>query len=240
MVMTGTVYLVGAGPGDPGLFTLKGKTLLELADVVLYDALVSPPILAMINPQAERIFVGKYRGWHSLPQAKITELLISKARQYATVVRLKAGDPFIFGRGGEELSGLRQAGVPVEVVPGISAGLAMGFPLTHRQVSSSVTLVTGHEAVGKTQDAVNWTALAQAADTLVIYMGMHRLAQITAALLAGGRPADTPVCVVQWGTWPQERRVYGTLATIEAGVSQAGLTAPALIVIGQVATAAWL
>ncbi|MEN9217246.1 MAG: uroporphyrinogen-III C-methyltransferase [Gloeomargarita sp. HHBFW_bins_162] len=234
--MTGTVYLVGAGPGDPGLLTLKGKTLLELADVVVYDALVSPPILALINPQAEQIFVGKYRGWHSLPQAKITELLIAKAQEYPTVVRLKAGDPFIFGRGGEEVQGLRQAGVPVEVVPGISAGLAMGFPLTHRQVSSSVTLVTGHEAVEKTQESVNWSALAQGADTLVIYMGMHRLAQITAALRAGGRRAETPVCVVQWGTWPQERRVYGTLATINDLVTQAGVTAPAIIVVGEVVT----
>ncbi len=233
--MTGTVYLVGAGPGDPGLLTLKGKTLLELADVVIYDALVSPPILSMINPQAERIFVGKYRGWHSLPQAEITALLVAKAQEYQTVVRLKAGDPFIFGRGGEEVAGLRQAGIPVQVVPGISAGLAVGLPLTQRQVSSSVVLVTGHEAVGKSRPAVNWHRLAQAADTLVIYMGMHHLAQITAALMAGGRSATTPVCVVQWGTWPQERRVYGTLATIAQVVTAAGLSAPAIVVVGEVA-----
>lgn len=232
--MTGTVYLVGAGPGDPGLLTLKGKTLLELAEVVIYDALVSPPILAMINPQAERIFVGKYRGWHSLPQDQITALLVTKAHQYQTVVRLKAGDPFIFGRGGEEVAGLRQAGVAVEVVPGISAGLAMGFPLTQRQVSSSVVLVTGHEAGEKSQETVNWSALAQSADTLVIYMGMHRLAEIMAALVQGGRRSDTPVCVVQWGTWPQERRLYGTLATVNDLVAQAGLTAPALVVVGEV------
>jgi uroporphyrin-III C-methyltransferase len=222
--MTGTVYLVGAGPGDPGLLTLKGKTLLELAEVVIFDALVSPPILAMINPQAERIFVGKYRGWHSLPQAQITALLVSKAQQYQTVVRLKAGDPFIFGRGGEEVAGLRQAGIPVEVVPGISAGLALGFPLTHRQVSSSVVLVTGHEAVEKSQSA----------DTLVIYMGMYRLPQITAALMRGGRAGETPVCVVQWGTWPQERRLYATLGTVNDLVAQAGFTAPALVVVGEV------
>ncbi|WP_448381143.1 uroporphyrinogen-III C-methyltransferase [Gloeomargarita sp.] len=232
--MTGTVYLVGAGPGDPGLLTLKGKTLLELADVVLYDALVSPAILAMINPQAERIFVGKYRGWHSWPQAEITALLVAKAQEYQTVVRLKAGDPFIFGRGGEELAGLRQAGIPVQVVPGISAGLAVGLPLTHRLVSSSVVLVTGHEAVDKSRPAVDWHRLAQAADTLVIYMGMHRLAQIAAALMAGGRAPTTPVCVVQWGTWPQERRVYGMLATISDQVVAAGVTAPAIIVVGEV------
>ena len=232
--MTGTVYLVGAGPGDPGLLTLKGKTLLELAEVVIYDALVSPPILAMINPQAERIFVGKYRGWHSLPQAQITALLVSKAQQYQTVVRLKAGDPFIFGRGGEEVAGLRQAGIPVEVVPGISAGLALGFPLTHRQVSSSVVLVTGHEAVEKSQDSVHWEGLAQSADTLVIYMGMHRLPQITAALMRGGRAGETPVCVVQWGTWSQERRLYATLGTVNDLVAQAGFTVPALVVVGEV------
>ncbi|APB32716.1 uroporphyrin-III C-methyltransferase [Gloeomargarita lithophora Alchichica-D10] len=232
--MTGTVYLVGAGPGDPGLLTLKGKMLLELAEVVIYDALVSPPILAMINPQAERVFVGKYRGWHSLPQAQITELLVTKAREYQTVVRLKAGDPFIFGRGGEEEAGLQEAGIAVQVVPGISAGLAVGFPLTHRQVSSSVVLVTGHEAVEKSEASVNWAALAQGADTLVIYMGMHRLAQITAALMRGGRAGETPVCVVQWGTWPQERRLFGTLATIHDLVTQAGFTAPAMVVVGEV------
>ncbi|MCS7225922.1 MAG: uroporphyrinogen-III C-methyltransferase [Gloeomargarita sp. SKYB31] len=233
--MTGTVYLVGAGPGDPGLLTLKGKTLLELAEVVIYDALVSPPILAMVNPQAERIFVGKYRGWHALPQAKINELLIAKAQEYTTVVRLKAGDPFIFGRGGEEVAALHQAGIPVEVVPGISAGLALGLPLTHRQYSSSVALVTGHEAIEKTRPAVNWTALAQGADTLVIYMGMHHLAEIAQTLMAAGRPATTPVQVVQWGTWPQERRVQGTLATIADVVTQAGVGAPAIIVVGEVA-----
>ncbi len=232
--MTGTVYLVGAGPGDPGLLTLKGKTLLELAGVVIYDALVSPPILAMINPQAERIFVGKYRGWHSLPQAEITALLIAKAQEYETVVRLKAGDPFIFGRGGEEVSGLRRAGIAVAVVPGISAGLAMGFPLTQRQVSSSVVLVTGHEAGEKSQDSVDWLRLAQGTDTLVIYMGMHRLAEITGAMMAGGRRGETPVCVVQWGTWPQERRLYATLATVNDLVAQAGFTAPAMVVVGEV------
>ncbi|MEN9206745.1 MAG: uroporphyrinogen-III C-methyltransferase [Gloeomargarita sp. GMQP_bins_120] len=235
--MTGRVYLVGAGPGDPGLLTLKGKTLLELADVVIYDALVSPPILAMINPRAERIFVGKYRGWHSWSQGEINRLLMTKAQQYERVVRLKAGDPFIFGRGGEEVAALHQAGIPVEVVPGITAGLALGLPLTHRQYSSSVALVTGHEAVDKTRPPVNWTALAQGADTLVIYMGMHHLGEIVQELMAAGRDGQTPVQVVQWGTWPQERRVRGTLATIGEVVAQAGVGAPAVIVVGEAAAA---
>lgn len=160
----GKVYLVGAGPGDPGLMTLKGKTLLECADVVIYDALVSPQILAMINPQAEKIDAGKRMGRHSLLQEETTQFLIDKAQTEAIVVRLKGGDPFVFGRGGEEMEDLVRAGVSVEVVPGITSGIAApayaGIPLTHRAHSSSVTFVTGHESAGKYRTAVNWQAIA--------------------------------------------------------------------------------
>ncbi|MGL4622788.1 MAG: uroporphyrinogen-III C-methyltransferase, partial [Chroococcidiopsis sp.] len=175
----GKVYLVGAGPGDPGLFTLKGKALLECADVVVYDALVSPAILGMINPLAEKINAGKRRGKHSLVQEDTTQLLIEKARDNAVVVRLKGGDPFIFGRGGEEMEDLVAAGVSVEVVPGITSGIAApayaGIPLTHRDYSSSVTFVTGHEAAGKYRPKVNWAAVAQGSETIAIYMGVHNL-----------------------------------------------------------------
>lgn len=166
----GKVYLVGAGPGDPGLMTVKGKGILECADVVIYDALVSPAILAMINPQAEQINAGKRMGRHSLLQDETTQLLIEQAQNHAVVVRLKGGDPFIFGRGGEEMADLIAAGVPVEVVPGITSGIAApayaGIPLTHRLYSSSVTFVTGHESAGKYRPKVNWQAIAHGSETL--------------------------------------------------------------------------
>jgi len=171
----GKVYLVGAGPGDAGLMTLKGKSLLETCDVVLYDALVSDEILAMINPIAEKIHAGKRRGNHSLLQEETTQLLIEKAQTHAIVVRLKGGDPFIFGRGGEELADLRSAGIAVEVVPGITSGIAApayaGIPLTHRDFSSSVIFVTGHESAGKYRPQINWTAIAQAAAELIGCLG---------------------------------------------------------------------
>jgi uroporphyrin-III C-methyltransferase len=172
----GKVYLVGAGPGDPGLFTLKGKGLLECADVVVYDALVSEAILQMINPQAEKLDAGKRRGRHSLSQAEITQLLITKAQNNAVVVRLKGGDPFVFGRGGEEMADLVSAGIAVEVVPGVTSGIAApayaGIPLTHRDYSSSVTFVTGHEGAGKYRPIVKWSAIAHGSETIVVYMGI--------------------------------------------------------------------
>lgn len=236
--VVGKVYLVGAGPGDPGLFTLKGKTLLEHADVVVYDALVSPDILAMCNPRAERINAGKRRGRHSMLQPDTTQLLIDKARTHAVVVRLKGGDPFVFGRGGEEMEDLRQAQIPVEVVPGITAGVAApayaGIPLTHRGYSSSVTFVTGHEAAGKYRPQVNWRAIAQGSETIVVYMGIHNLAHITAELQAGGLAADTPVALVRWGTCPNQAELVGTLATIAQQVEATGFAAPAIAVIGAI------
>ncbi len=238
MTHTGKVYLVGAGPGDPGLMTLKGKALLECADVVVYDALVSPLILAMINPQAEQINAGKRKGMHSLFQEEISQLLIEKAKTAAIVVRLKGGDPFIFGRGGEEMEELVQAGIAVEVVPGITSGIAApayaGIPLTHRHYSSSVTFVTGHEGAGKYRPAVNWQAIAHGSETIVIYMGMHNLATITDQLQQAGLPTNTPVALVRWGTRPEQEELIGTLATIMQQVEDTGFRAPAIAVIGSV------
>jgi uroporphyrin-III C-methyltransferase len=234
----GTVYLVGAGPGDPGLFTLKGKALLEQADVVVYDALVSAPILAMVNPRAQLLSAGKRRGYHSLKQPDITDLLIEQAQRHGTVVRLKGGDPFVFGRGGEEMEGLVQAGIPVEVVPGITAGVAVpayaGIPVTHRGYSSSVTFVTGHEAAGKYRPEVNWAALAQASETIVIYMGVHNLHNIVAALGKAGLRPDTPIALIRWGTRPEQEELVGSLANILAEMEGTGFAAPAIAVVGNV------
>jgi uroporphyrin-III C-methyltransferase len=234
----GKVYLVGAGPGDPGLMTLKGKTLLECADVVVYDALVSPAILAMINPHAELIDAGKRSGRHSRLQYETTGLLIKKAQTVAIVVRLKGGDPFIFGRGGEEMEDLIAAGVPVEIIPGITSGIAApayaGIPLTHRDYSSSVTFVTGHEAAGKYRPQVNWQAIAHGSETIVIYMGIHNLTCIVDQLVQAGKPADTPIALVRWGTRPEQQELIGCLRTIVAQVEASQFEAPAIAVIGNV------
>jgi uroporphyrin-III C-methyltransferase len=234
----GKVYLLGAGPGDPGLMTLKGKTLLEHADVVVYDALVSPAILAMIGQQAEKIDAGKRRGRHSKLQAETTQLLIAKAKTHAVVVRLKGGDPFVFGRGGEEMEDLIAAGVSVEVIPGITAGIAApayaGIPITHRDYSSSVTFVTGHEAAGKYRPTINWQAIAQGSETIVIYMGLHNLSHIVAQLQAGGLSPQTPIALVRWGTRPDHEELLGTLATIVRQVEESDFEAPAIAVIGSV------
>jgi uroporphyrin-III C-methyltransferase len=234
----GKVYLVGAGPGDPGLLTLKGKTLLEHADVVIYDALVSQPILDMIHPGAERINAGKRRGRHSMVQEDTTQLLIDKAREHAVVVRLKGGDPFVFGRGGEEMEDLIRAGIPVEVVPGITSGIAApayaGIPLTHRSYSSSVTFVTGHESAGKYRPVVNWQAIAQGSETIVIYMGIHNLPHIIEQLHTGGLPLQTPIALVRWGTRPEQEALIGTLKTIIRQIEETGFEAPAIAVVGNV------
>lgn len=234
----GKVYLVGAGPGDPGLMTVKGKTLLEHADVVIYDALVSPAILATIGDRAERIDVGKRRGRHSKFQAETTQLLIEKAQTHAVVVRLKGGDPFVFGRGGEEMEALVEAGISVEVVPGITAGIAApayaGIPVTHRDYSSSVTFVTGHEASGKYRPDVNWQAIAQGSETIIIYMGIHNLSNIVPQLEAGGLALDTPVALVRWGTRPEQEELIGTLGTIARQVEETQFEAPAIAIIGKV------
>ena len=234
----GKVYLVGAGPGDAGLMTLKGKALLESCDVVLYDALVSDEILAMINPIAEKIHAGKRRGNHSLLQEETTQLLIEKAKEEAIVVRLKGGDPFIFGRGGEELADLRAAGIDVEVVPGITSGIAApayaGIPLTHRDFSSSVIFVTGHEAAGKYRPQVQWQAIAQSAETIVVYMGLHNLADIVAKLILAGLEASTPVALIRQGTRSEQSELIGCLGNIVELVQECGFAPPAIAVIGNV------
>ena len=234
----GKVYLVGAGPGDPGLFTLKGKGLLEYADVVVYDALVSAAILQMINPQAEKLDAGKRRGRHSLSQDEITQLLINKAQSNAVVVRLKGGDPFVFGRGGEEMADLIKAGIVVEVVPGVTSGIAApayaGIPLTHRDYSSSVTFVTGHEGAGKYRPIVQWSAIAHGSETIVVYMGIHNLPYIIEQLQLAGLSVDTPIALVRWGTRIEQEELIGTLATIVKQVEISQFSAPAIAVIGEV------
>lgn len=234
----GKVYLVGSGPGDPGLFTLKGKGLLECADVVIHDALVSTPILAMINPRAEVINAGKRRGRHSMLQPDITRLLVDKVHHHAVVVRLKGGDPFVFGRGGEEMADLVAAGIPVEVVPGITAGVAApayaGIPVTHRGYSSSVSFVTGHEAAGKYRPQVNWRALAQGSETIVVYMGVHNLKHITVELMVAGLSPQTPIALVRWGTHPCQDTLVASLETVVNQVESQRFEAPAVAIIGQV------
>ena len=234
----GKVYLVGAGPGDPGLLTMKAHQLLSQAHVVVYDALVSPEILALVAPTAEKIDAGKRMGRHSLLQSDTTQLLIQKAQQAEIVVRLKGGDPFIFGRGGEEMADLMAAGVSVEVVPGVTAGIAApayaNIPLTHRDYSSSVIFVTGHESTGKYRPAVNWTAIAQAAETIVIYMGIHNLSYIVNKLRESGLPAELPIALIRWGTTAQQSELIGTISSIEQQVQSTQFTAPAVIVVGSI------
>lgn len=232
------MYLVGAGPGDPGLLTIKGKSLLEHADVVVYDALVSPAILAMINPQAEKLDGGKRRGRHTKDQTETTALLIELAQHHGVVVRLKGGDPFVFGRGGEEMADLMAAGIEVEVVPGITAGIAAPayahIPITHREYSSSVTFVTGHEAAGKYRPDINWTAIAQGSETIVIYMGVHNLPNIISHLINAGLASETPIALIRWGTRPEQTELVGTLATIGQQIIDSQFEAPAIAVVGEV------
>ncbi|MDX1976035.1 MAG: uroporphyrinogen-III C-methyltransferase [Pseudanabaenaceae cyanobacterium bins.68] len=234
----GKVYLVGAGPGDPGLLTLKAKVLLEHCDVVIHDALVSAEILGMINPQAEKIHVGKRRGHHSLLQTETTALMIAKAHQVPVVVRLKGGDPFMFGRGGEEMQELMAAGIPVEVVPGITAGIAApayaGIPVTHRDFSSVVTFVTGHEAAGKYRPQVNWAAIAQSSETIVIYMGLHNLGEVVSQLLAAGLAASTPIALIRQGTCPDQSELFSSLGKVLQDLAEVKFMPPAIAVIGKV------
>lgn len=234
--MNGKVYLVGAGPGDPGLLTLKGKAALERADTVVYDFLANEDLLRYARPDCEKICVGKRAGEKTLPQESINELLASKAAEGKIVVRLKGGDPFIFGRGGEEAQALAQAHIPCEVVPGVSSGYAAaayaGIPLTHRDLSSSVAFVTGHEDPSKSTASVDWERIARGADTLVLFMGVQNLAEISAALALAGRSPKTPVAVIRWGTRAAQQTVTGTLADIAGKAG--GIEAPAVIVVGEV------
>jgi uroporphyrinogen III methyltransferase / synthase len=235
---TGSVYLVGAGPGDPGLITVKGVDCINRADVVVYDYLASPALLAHANPDAEMIYVGKKGGDHTLPQGGINALIVEKAKQGNTVARLKGGDPFIFGRGGEEAEVLIAAGIPFEVVPGVTAAIGAsayaGIPLTHRDYTSDVAFVTGHEDPTKSESSVDWKALATGIGTLVFFMGVKNLPTIAANLVANGRQTDTPVAVIRWGTTPKQKTVTGTLGTIVDETKKAGIKAPAIIIVGGV------
>ena len=237
--MTGRVYLVGAGPGDPKLLTLRGKELLERADIVFYDALANPALLKWTRPDAEKVHVGKRGGQAYMKQEQLNERLIQAAREGKCAVRLKGGDPFLFGRGGEEAETLRQAGIPVEIAPGISSAYAApayaGIPLTSRQYGSSVAIVTGHEDPTKDSPSVHWEKLAGAVDTVAVLMGMGNLKRIAERLLAGGRPADTPAAAIQWGTRPEQKTVAATLGTIAQETRKAGVGSPAVLIVGEVA-----
>lgn len=236
-MVKGTVYLVGAGPGDPGLMTLRGKELLEAAEVVIYDYLANPEFLDFAPREAERIYVGKKGGEHTLSQEGINELLVKKGREHR-VVRLKGGDPFVFGRGGEEAQVLKAAGIPFEVVPGVTAATAVpayaGIPLSHREHTASIAFVTGHEREDGRESKIAWEKLATGVGTLVFFMGVRNLEEICANLVAHGRAPDTPVAVVRWGTTPEQQTVTGTLKDIVERVRKAGLKPPAITVVGGV------
>ena len=236
--MNGCVALVGAGPGDPGLMTVRGLAALRRAEVVVYDRLVDPRLLDEAPASALRVFVGKASGAHTLPQDEINALLLAHARRGRRVVRLKGGDPYVFGRGGEEAEALAAAGVPFEVVPGVSSAVAApaaaGIPLTHRAVASSFAVVTGHEDERRASGRVDWSRLATAVDTLVILMGLENLPRIARALIDAGRAAETPVALVERGTTSAQRVVVGRLDAIAALAVSAGVRSPAVIVVGDV------
>lgn len=233
----GKVYLVGAGPGDPKLLTLKGKECLEEADVILYDYLINPDILDFSKPSAEKIFVGK-KGSSSCRQGEINSLIIQKAMSGKVVVRLKGGDPFIFGRGGEEAAALVEEGLPFEVVPGITSAIAVpayaGIPLTHRDLSSSVAFITGHEDPAKIESSVDWSKISTGIDTLVFLMGLGNLSTITKQLVRHGRSPETPIALVHWGTRFDQKTVVGTLKNIEKKRDEAELEPPVLVIVGEV------
>jgi uroporphyrinogen III methyltransferase/synthase len=234
-----TVYLVGAGPGDPGLLTVRARELIAAADVVLYDRLVPREALAAARPDAELVDVGKQGGGPQAPQEDTNRLLVEHGRAGRTVVRVKGGDPFVFGRGGEEALVLRDAGVPFEVVPGITAGIAApayaGIPVTHRGLASGVAFVTGHEDPSKEATALDWSSLAAFPGTLVFYMGVRALPAIAERLMAGGRSGAEPAAVIERGTLPGQRTVLATLADVAARAAEAGVRAPAVTVVGDVA-----
>jgi uroporphyrinogen III methyltransferase/synthase len=237
-VKQGKVYLVGAGPREPDLVTVRAVECLKKADVVIYDFLAAPELLKLVPEGAETIYVGKKGGSHTLSQDRINEVIVARAKQGRTIVRLKGGDPFIFGRGGEEAEVLAEAGIPFEVVPGVTSAVAApayaGIPLTHRLYTSSVAFVTGHEDPTKKQSSIDWSKLATGVGTLVFLMGVKNLANIAEKLMAAGRDPKTPVALVRWGTTPQQTTVVGTLDTIVAKVQAAGLKPPATIVVGEV------
>jgi uroporphyrinogen III methyltransferase/synthase len=237
--MTGVVYLVGAGPGDPGLMTARSLELIARAETIFYDRLIPPGALSGAREGAELVYVGKQPGVPSVPQEEIGERMIEAARAGRSVVRLKGGDPFVFGRGGEEGEALREAGIEFEVVPGVTAGVAAtayaGIPVTHRDDASAVAFVTGHEDPTKEESAIDWEALARFPGTLVFYMGVKRLDQNAKSLIEAGRDANEPAAAIERGTWPGQRTVEATLGTLAEAVEREQVKAPALIVVGEVA-----
>ncbi len=238
MKSTGTVYLVGAGPGDAGLLTLRGAELLARAEVVVYDALVNPELLRLAPRSAEIIYGGKRGGQQTIPQNELNQLLIAKAKHGKTVVRLKGGDPYVFGRGGEEAEQLADGGVDFEVVPGVSSFVAVpnyaGVPLTHRDFCSRLTLITGHEDPAKEASTIDWAHVAKTPGTKVIMMGTDRIGQIAATLIAGGTPAETPIAMVRWGTTGRQQSIDGTLANIAEVASREKIAPPTVAVVGEV------
>jgi uroporphyrin-III C-methyltransferase len=234
----GRVTIVGAGPGDPELITVRGLSRIRTADVLVYDRLVDPALVAEAPVAAERIFAGKARGFAALDQSEIEAVLIARALTGKHVVRLKGGDPYVFGRGGEEVATLAAAGIPVEVVPGLTTATAVpasaGIPVTHREWSSSLTIVTGHEDPAKAESAVEWDWLAASHGTLVILMGLSQLPRICERLISGGRSPRTPAAVIASGTLPEQRVVTADLANLPREVAVAQLVAPALVVVGDV------
>lgn len=233
----GTVYLIGAGPGDPGLITVKGAECIRRADVVVYDYLASPSLLRYASKDAQKIYVGKKGGDHTLSQEGINDLLVERASAGLSVARLKGGDPFIFGRGGEEAEALVQAGISFEIVPGVTSAVAApayaGIPLTHRQFTSTLAFVTGHEDPGKEESSIDWEAVSKIG-TQVYFMGVKNLPKIVARLLANGMSRQTGAALIRWGTTPLQQTVAGTLENIVEKVEAAGIKAPAIIVVGNV------
>lgn len=234
----GKVYLVGAGPGDPELITLKGRRALEEADVVVYDRLANPALLELARPGVERIFVGKEPQCHPLPQPDINLLLVERARAGQVVCRLKGGDPFLFGRGGEEALTLSEEGIPWEYVPGVTSAIAVpgyaGIPVTHRGLCGALTIVTGHADPADPASADRWRAQVMGSDTLVFLMGVERLPRLVERLLEAGRSPDTPAAVVSWGTYPRQRTVEAPLGSLAERCREAGIEAPAVTIVGEV------
>ena len=234
----GKVYLIGAGPGDPGLMTLKGRDLIGQADCLVYDALAAPSMLGWLKPGCEKIYVGKRAGNHAMPQAEINELLVQCASRYACTVRLKGGDPYVFGRGGEEAMALNAAGVSFEVVPGVSSAIAgpacAGIPVTYRDCCTQFTVFTGHEGAHKTESTLDIAGIAAAKGTKVMLMGMSRLRETLQALMEAGQEGDVPAAAIQWAATGRQKSVTATVATLADAVENAGISSPAVVVIGEV------
>jgi len=236
--MTGKVFLVGAGPGDPSLITLRAVDLIKKADVVLYDRLVSKKIISMIPKKAESIYVGRAVGDDYKHQDDTNELMVMYAKTKRNIVRLKGGDPMIFGRGGEEAEYLKKHNISFEIIPGITSGIGSatyaGIPLTHRKFASSVVFVTGHEDFEKSKDAVRWKKLAKSTDTIVVMMGLSRVGIISKQLLSGGMDKKTPVAVIQDGTTSKQKMITGTISNIAQKIKQSKIRPPSIIIIGKV------